>query len=180
MVAPKRREKMACQRSMIQKKRRERKKAYPCLKKKVCPKKKRKKERETGMIQERKAITSRSKPYSSIHPSTHTLAPFDQDCMTCFSMDPLFDFTINRIQVYPVLILPWAPQRLVVVGKIKGKHCLGKEIQDECLERVILGALPCFQTSFKKVSPDGLRIYEQVSTTLCTVLTLNSPRQGDS
>ena len=33
---------------------------------------------------------------------------------------------------------------------------------------------------FQKVPPDGLRIYEQVSTTLCTVLTLNSPRQGDS
>ena len=99
---------------------------------------------------------------SHIHPSTHTLAPFDQDCMTCFSIDPLFDFTISRIQVCPVLILPWAPQRLVVVGKIKGKHYPGKEIQDECLERVILGALPCFQKSFKKVSPDGLRIYKQV------------------
>ena len=79
----------------------------------------------------------------------------------------------------PVLILPGAPQRLVVVGKIKGRYCPGKEIQDECLERVILGALPCFQNSFKKVSPDGLRIYEQVSITLCIVLTFNSPRQGD-
>ena len=138
------------------------------------------KKRDIRMIRERKAITSRSKPYPSIHPSTHTLAPFDRDCMTCFSMDPLFDFTINRIQVCFVLILPWAPQRLVLVGKIKGKHCPGKEIQDECLERVILGVLPCFQKSFKKVSPDELRIYEQVSTTLCTVLTLNSPRQGDS
>ena len=84
MVALKRREKMACQRSMTQKKR----------------------ERETGMIRERKAITSRSKPYSSIYPSIHTLAPFDRDCMTYFSMDPLFDFTINRIQVSPILILP--------------------------------------------------------------------------
>ena len=171
MVALKRREKMAYQRSMTQKK---------GEKKGVTMSQKKEKERETGMIRERKAITSRSKPYSSIYPSIHTLAPFDRDCMTCFSMDPLFDFTINRIQVCPVLILPWAPQRLVVVGKIKGKHCLGKEIQDECLERVILGALPCFQKSFKKkVSPDGLRIYQQVSTTLCTVLTLNSPRQGD-
>ena len=34
--------------------------------------------------------------------------------------------------------------------KIKGRYCPGKEIQDECLERVILGALPCFQNSFKK------------------------------
>ena len=137
MVAPKR-EKMACQRSMAQKKR-EREGGNHVSKK-----------RETGMIQERKAITSRSKPYSSIYPSIHTLAPFDRDCMTCFSTDPLFDFTINRIQVCSVLILPWAPQRLVVVRKIKGKHCPGKEIQDECLERVILGALPCFRKSFKK------------------------------
>jgi hypothetical protein len=55
------------------------------------------------MIQKRKAITSMSKPYPSIHPSTHTHAPFDQDCMTCFSMDPLLGFTIYRIQVWPVL-----------------------------------------------------------------------------
>jgi hypothetical protein len=138
------------------------------------------KRKEIGMIRERKAITSRSKPYPSIHLPTHTLAPFDRDCMTCFSIDPLIDFTINKIQVCPDLILPCAPQRLVVVGKIKGKYYPGKEIQDECLKRVILGALPCFLKSFKKVSPDGLRIYEQVSTTLCTVLTLTSPRQGDS
>ena len=61
------------------------------------------KKRETGMIQERKAIISRSKPYPFIHPSTHTFAPFDRDCMTCFSMNPLFGFTIYKIQVCPVL-----------------------------------------------------------------------------
>ena len=141
MVAPKR-EKMTCQRSMAMKKR-EREKG-------VTMSQKKEKERETGMIRERKAITSRSKPYSSIYPSIHTLAPFDRDCMTCFSMDPLFDFTINRIQVCSVLILPWAPQRLVVVGKIKGKHCPGKEIQDECLERVILELCHVFKNLSKK------------------------------
>ena len=83
MVIPKR-EKMLCQRSMTKKKEREKGVTMS-----------QKKERETGMIRERKAITSRSKPYPSIHPSTHTLAPFDRDCMTCFSMDPLFDFTIK-------------------------------------------------------------------------------------
>ena len=98
MVAPKRREKIACQRSMTQKK--GEKKGV------TMSQNKKEKERETGMIRERKAITSRSKPCSSIHPSTHTLAPFDRDCMTYFSMDPLFDFTINRIQVCSVLILP--------------------------------------------------------------------------
>ena len=168
MVALKRREKMAC------------KEAWPKKRREKGGNHVSKKKRETGMIQERKAITSRSKPYSSIYPSIHTLAPFDRDCMTCFSMDPLFDFTINRIQVCSVLILPWAPQRLVVVGKIKGKHCPGKEIQDECLERVILELCHVFKNLSKKVSPDGLRIYEQVSTALCTILTLNSPGQGDN
>ena len=138
MVAPKR-EKMACQRSMTQKK---------GEKKGVTMSQKKK--RETWMIRERKAITSRSKPYSSIYPFIHTLAHFDRDCMTCFSMDPLFDFIINRIQVCPILILPWAPQRLVVVGKIKGKHCPGKEIHDECLERVILELGHVFKNLSKK------------------------------
>ena len=96
MVAPKR-EKMACQRSMPQKKERE---------KGVAMSQKKREERDIGMIRERKAITSRSKSYPSTHPSTHTLAPFDRDCMTCFSKDPLFDFTINRIQVCRVLIRP--------------------------------------------------------------------------
>ena len=127
---------MACQRSMNQKKRKKKREKGVTMSQK---------KRETGMIRERKDITLRSKPYSFIHPSTHTLAPFDRDCMTCFFLDPLFDFTINRIQVCPVFILPWAPQRLIAVGKIKGKYCPSKEIQDECLERVILGALPCFQ-----------------------------------
>ena len=139
-----------------------------------------KKREETRDDSREKTIASRSKPHPSVHPSIHTLAPFDWDCMTCFSMDHLFDFTIYGIQVCPVLILPWPPQRLVVVGKIKGSYCPSKEIQVECLKRVILGTSPCFQKFFQKVSPDGLQIYEQVTTTLCTILTLNSPRRGDS
>ena len=76
-------------------------------KKGVAMSQKKREERDIGMIRERKAITSRSKSYPSIiHPSTHTLAPFDRDCMTCFSMDPLFDFTIYGMQVCPVLTLP--------------------------------------------------------------------------
>ena len=98
MVAPKRREKMACQKSMTQIKERERKRGSHVSKKRE--------ERDIGIIRERKAITSRSKSYPSTYPSTHTLAPFDRDFMTCFSLDPLFDFTINKIQVCPVLILP--------------------------------------------------------------------------
>ena len=139
-----------------------------------CPKKKRKdgmpkkhdpKKREKKGVtmsqkkekkRERQGWFEREKPLpqgvSHIHPSIHpfTLAPFDRDCMTCFSMNPLFDFIINRIQVCSVLTLPWAPQRLVVVGKIKGKHCPGKEIQDECLERVILELCHVFKNLSKK------------------------------
>ena len=104
------------QRSMTQRERereREREKRGLTMSQKI-------KRKEIGMIRERKAITSRSRPYPSIHPSTHTLAPFDRDCMTCFSMDPLFDFT-SVLCSYPTLssikacssredqrqILPW-------------------------------------------------------------------------
>jgi hypothetical protein len=38
----------------------------------------------------------------------------------------------------------------VVVGEINGEYCSGKEIQVECLERVILGTLPYFQKKIKK------------------------------
>ena len=61
----------------------------PCLKRK---------KRGGGDDKRERAIS----PY--IHPSTQ-LHIFDRDCMTCFSMDPLFDFTIYRVQVCPVLIL---------------------------------------------------------------------------
>ena len=93
MVTPKR-EKMACQRSMTQKKEREKGVTMS-----------QKKREETRDDSREKTIASRSKPHPSVHPSIHTLAPFDRDCMTCFSIDPLFDFTINRIQVCPILIL---------------------------------------------------------------------------
>ena len=63
MVAPKK-EKMACQRSMTQKKEREKGGNHVS---------KKEEEKDIGMIRERKAI--RSKSYPSIHPSTHTLAP---------------------------------------------------------------------------------------------------------
>jgi hypothetical protein len=91
MVVPKR-EKMACQKSMTQKK-----------EKKVAMSQKK---RDRDDLRE-KTNTSRSKPQpsTSIHPSTHTLAPFDRDCITCFSMDHLFDFTIYGMQVCPVLTL---------------------------------------------------------------------------
>ena len=92
MVAPKI-EKMARRRSMAKKKERE----------KGVTMSQKKRDRDDSR---EKINVLRSKPHPSIHPSTHTLAPFDRDCMTCFSMDPLFDFTINIIQVCPILFLP--------------------------------------------------------------------------
>ena len=90
MVARKR-EKMACRRSMAQKKEKERKTGVAMSEKK-------------GMLKERERTNTLIPLF--IYPSIHTLAPSDQDCMTCFSMDPLFDFTIYGIQVCLVLTLP--------------------------------------------------------------------------
>ena len=61
MVAAKRRENVACQRSMTQKKQKEREKGVVMFKKK---------ERETGMIRERKAVPQ---GVSHIRPSIHPL-----------------------------------------------------------------------------------------------------------
>ena len=136
MVAPKR-EKMACQRSMTQREREgERERGSHVSKK-----------RDIGMIREREVITSRSKSYPSIHSYTCTFWSRLHDLFLHGSS--LWLYNIQNTSV-PCLILPWAPQRLVVVGRIKGRYCPGKEIQNECLERVILGALPCFQKSLKK------------------------------
>ena len=66
-----------------------------------------KKEKRQGMIRERKPLPQGvSHNHLSVYPSTRTLAPFDRDCMTCFSMDHLFDFTIYGMHVCPILILP--------------------------------------------------------------------------
>ena len=159
-----------------------------------CPKKRKdgmpkkhdpKKKRERGnhvSKKKRQGWFEREKPLgvSHIHPSTHTLASFFRDCMTCFSMDPLFDFTINGMQVCPVLILSWAPQRLLAVGKTEGRYCPGEDNKSWVPRESHPGNFAMFSKTFQKVSPDGLQIYEQVSTSLCTALTLNNPRQGDN
>ena len=126
--------------------------------KKHDPKKRRQKwGNHVSKKRERQGWFEREKPLpqgvSHIHPSIHPFIHLHlliEIAWLCFSMDPLFDFTINRIQMCFILILPWTPQRLVVLGKIKGKHCPGKEIQDECLERVILELCHVFKKSFKK------------------------------
>ena len=122
----------------------------------------------------------RGKPHPSIHPSTHTLAPFNRDCMTCFSMDPLFDFTIYGIQVWPVLSYIELHKGLQQQGRSKASTALVRKYKMSASRELSWSFAMFSKNLSKKVSPDGLWIYEQVSTTLCTVLTLNSPRQGDS
>ena len=88
-----------------------------------------------------RANVLRSKPYlhTSIHPSTH-LHIFDRDCMTCFSMDPLFDFTQAG-----------APQRLYIdQGRLKADTALVRIIKVECFERIILGNFAMFSKIFFK------------------------------
>ena len=69
---------------------------------------------------------------------------------------------------------------LLLVGKTEGNTALVRIIKVECFERIVLGNLAIFlKILFKKIPPDGLQIYEQVSIALRTVLTLNNPRQGD-
>ena len=155
--------------------------------KKHDPKKREKRKRgnhvskkKTGMIRERRAIISRSKPHLSIHPSTHTLAPFDRDCMTCFFMDHLFDFTTYRTQVCMFLSYLELHKGLQQQERSKVDTALVRKYKLSASRELSWELCHVFKNlSKKKVSPDGLRIYEQVSTILCTVLTLNSPRQGD-
>ena len=62
----------------------------------------------------------------------------------------------------------------VVVGEIKGSYCSGEDNKSWVPRESHPGNFAMFSKIFQKVSPDGLQIYEQVSTILCTVLTLNS------
>jgi hypothetical protein len=74
------------------------------------------------MIKEREPMPKGVPPY--IYPSIHTLAPFDRDCMTCFFIDPFFDFTTYGMQVwilsYPTLS---STKALPLVGKTEGSYC---------------------------------------------------------
>ena len=92
----KRKKKMACQRSMTQKKR-EKERGVTMSGKKM-------RERKEG--DDTRERTNASRRNTTSHPLIHTLTPFDRDCMTCFSMDPLFDFKIYEMQVCLVLTLP--------------------------------------------------------------------------
>ena len=79
-------------------------------------------------MRERERVNAtRSKLYHHpFHPHTH--AHLDLDCMICFSMYSLFDFTTYEMQVclffYPAL----EPHKIPFVGKEKRQHCPGEGI----------------------------------------------------
>ena len=160
MVAPKR-EKMACQRSMTQKIERERGSHVS-----------KKREKET-------TIASRSKPPQSIHPLIH----FHLLIEIAWLVSPwIISLTLQYMKCKYALFLSYLElhKSFLVVGKIEGRYCPGEDNKSWVPRESHPGNFAMFSKIFQKVSPDGLQIYEQVSTTLCTVLTLNSPRQGDS
>ena len=169
MVAPKR-EKMACQRSMAQKKR-EREGGNHVSKKK----------RDKDDSRERtNALRSRSHPF--IHPSIQSY--------TCTFWSRLHDLFLHGSSLwiyniwnarmpcsYPTFELH---KGFLVVGKTEGRYCPDEDNKSWVPRVSQPGNFAMFSKISQKSPPDGLRIYEKVSTTLCTVLTLNSPRQGDS
>ena len=163
MVAPKR-EKMACQRSTTKKKR---EKGVT-----MSQKKDRDDSRE-------KTITSRSKQHPSIHPLIHLHLLIK----IAWLVSPwIISLTLQYMKCKYALFLSYLElhKSFVVVGKIKVSYCPGKKKTSWVPRESYPGNFAMFSKIFQKVSPDGLQIYEQVSTTLCTVLTLNSPRQGDN
>ena len=109
------------------------------------------KKRDIGMIREREreVITSRSKSYPSIHPLIHLHLLIE---IAWLVSSWILSMILQYIECKYALFLSYLElyKNFIVVGEIKGKYCPGKEIQVECLERVILRTLPCFQKSFLK------------------------------
>ena len=164
---------------------------YGCPKKKRWhakkhdPKKREKKgaimsqKKETGKIRERKDITLRSKPYPSIHPLIHLHLLIE----IAWLVSPwIISLTLQYMECKYALFLFILElhKGFLAVGKTEGRYCPGEDSKSWVLRENHLGNLAMFSKIFQNVSPDGLQIFEQVSTTLCTVLTLNSPRPGDS
>ena len=145
MVAPKR-EKMACQRSMTQKKGERKKKGVSMSQKK---------ERDIGMIRERKAITSRSKSYPSIHPSIHPLIHLHLLIEIAWLVSPwILSLTLQYMECKYALFLPFlsSTKDLYRVGKTEARYWPGEDIKVECFERIILGTLPYFRKFIKNIS----------------------------
>ena len=153
MVSPKR-EKMACQRSMTQKKR----------------------ERVSHVSKKRDSDDSREKTIASRSLQLHILIEI------AWLVSPwVLSLSLQYMECKYALFLsyPELHKSFIVVGKTKGRYCPDEDNKSWVLRENHLGNFAIFSNTLQKVSPDGLQIYEQVSITLCTILTLNSPRQGD-
>ena len=151
------------------------------------PKKERKREKrgnhvmkKRGMIKEREPMFKGVPPsiYPSIQPHTCTFWSRLYDLfLHVFS---LWLYNIWNASIpcsYPTLS---STKALPIVGKTKGNYCPDENNKSWVLRENHFGNLAMFlKILFKKISPDGLQNYEQVSIALRTVLTLNNPRQGD-
>ena len=81
------------------------------------------------MKRERESQSQLGVSHTTIHPSTHTNAHLDLDCITCFSMDPLFGFTIYEMQVCHVIIPYLELHKGFIFSREEkiGKDCPSKE-----------------------------------------------------
>ena len=167
MVALKR-EKMACQRSMTQKKRERKweKRGNHVWKKYT--------NRFVATIEGGVSVTKAQHPsIAEVGPTMST--PFSK------SSYPDLPSPKDRVQTLAGSITLSSTKALSILGKTEDKYCPGEDNKSWVLRGNHFGELShVFKKSFLKMSPDGLWIYKQVSITLWTVLTLNSPRQGDS
>ena len=126
-----------------------------------------------------KTITSRSKPHPSIHPLIHLHLLIE----IAWLVSPwIISLTLQYMECKYAQFLSYLElhKGFLAVGKTKGRYYPGEDNKSWVPRESHPENFVMFSKIFQKVSPDGLQIYEQVSTTLCTVLSLNSPRQGDS
>ena len=136
MVAPKR-EKMACQRSMTQKKEKKKRKRGSHVSKK----------RDIGMIRERTAI--RSESYPSIHPLIHLHLLIE----IAWLVSPCILFlTLQYIECKYAMFLsyPELHKSFIEVWKTEGKYCHGEDNKSWVLRESHLGNFSTFLKILQK------------------------------
>ena len=145
-------------------------------------KKKKKKERDRDVSRE-KTNALRSKPHLSIHLSIHPLIHLHLLIEIAWLVSPwILSLILQYMECTYAMFLSYLElhKGFLAVGEIEGRYCPGEDNKSWVPRESHHRNFVMFSKIFQKVSPDGLQIYEQVSTTLCTILTLDSPRQGDS
>ena len=139
---PQKEKKMACQRSMTQKKEKKREKEVAMSQKK---------ERDRDDSRE-KTNALRSKPHLSIHPSTHPLIHLQLLIDIAWLVSPwILSLTLQYMECKYALFLSYLElhKSFLAVGKTEGRYY---PIKVECLERIILRTLPYFQKNLKYIS----------------------------